>query len=266
MIFSRYRVFLVGFLFLPASVFAQNPNLSSDPQATAIVQQAIAQMGGQAVWGKVVDISIEGSCASQGLNDTSVDSSQIHWVQAGKEFRYDATNSGQTATYVSGHGHPARTDGQNIVAWSRVASEAQKPYFAPGLLLSQELNSGQYVLQFLGSTTLPGSTQSVSHVRVMRLGNRPFLHAGTQDWYFDPLTSLPTSVQYGAPGESRSGSQAQVTMRFSGYTASQGIVMPQAFSVDVLSVASSACTVTSTSVNTSPPSSNFDLPVTGGAQ
>jgi hypothetical protein len=266
MVFSRYRAFLVALLLLPAGVFAQSASLSSDAQATSIAQQAIAQMGGQALWAKVADIGIEGSCASQNLNDTSVDSSQIHWVQAGNEFRYDATDSGQTATYVSGHGHPARTDGQNVVAWSRVASEAQKPYFAPGLLLFQELNSGQYVLEFLGSTTLPGSTQSVSHVRVMRLANRRSLHAGTQDWYFDPLTSLPTSVQYGAPGESRSDSQAQVTMRFSGYTASQGIVMPQAFSVDILSVASSACTVTSTSVNTSPPSSNFDLPVTGGAQ
>jgi hypothetical protein len=249
-----------------SQVFAQNPNLRSDPQATAILQQAIAQLGGQAAWGKVADIAILGSCASQGSTEKSADSSQIHWVQAGKEFRYDATDSGQTATFVSGHGHPARTEGQNAVAWSRAASEAQEPYFAPALMLFRELNSERYVLEFLGSTTLSSSTQSVIHVRVAMIERGRHLRRATQDWYFDALTSLPVQVQYGAPGESSSDTQAQVTMAFSGYTTSQGLVMPQAFSIDVSSVALSACTVTSTAINTSPPSSNFDLAVTGGAQ
>ena len=248
------------------TAFSQNLNTTSDSRALTIVQQAIAQMGGQAAWAKVADLGIEGSCSSQNSDGASTDSSQIHWVQAGNEFRYDATVSGQTTTFVSGHGKPAHTDGQNVSAWSRASSEAQKPYFAPALVLFQELNSGQYVLEFLGSTALPGSTKSVIHVRIVRLVDKRPRWQATQDWYFDTLTSLPTAVQYSAPGESSSGAQAQVTMEFSGFQASQGIVIPYAFTVDISSVASSACIVTSAAVNTSPPSSNFDLVVTEAAQ
>jgi hypothetical protein len=266
MICSTHRALFIALFLSAAAIFAQNSKPTSDPQALAIVQQALALMGGQAAWTKVGEIGIEGSCTSLNSDGTPAGSSEIHWVQAGNEFRYDATDSGQTTTFVSGHGNPAHTDGQHASAWSRAASEAQKPYFAPALILFQELSGGQYIFEFLGSTNMPASTQTASHVRAVRRVGGQLLRRVTQDWYFDSLTGLPISVEYGLPGESRSDIQAQATMQFSGYTASQGIAMPQHFSIDIAAVASTTCTVTSTAINTSPPSANFDLPVTGGVQ
>lgn len=261
---SRYAficIFAATFISLKGQT-QNTPPAPRDAQALTIVANAVTAMGGQAAFAAIKDVTSTGTCSpTQGAGGPPA-TQTFTWTIDGSQFRYETKSNGNDYVFVSGHGNPARSiNGATRKASPESAREA-KPYYLPGLVLAGEWSDAHYGFQFAGTKQLTSGSVIVVEIApyygTIRYGEE------LQTWYFDPASYEPVAVEYYIPGEQAPGIQAKATMTFGSFQRiANGLFPQQVVSQDPVST--SSCTITSTEINTAPPSALFDLSVGGNS-
>lgn len=232
----------------------QSPNQQRDPLALAIVGNAISRLGSTADISKIEDVQLSGTCAMpEGTAD-------VTWTVSGWEFRYEANAQATGLTVLaSGHGRPALSESGRIHSIPPLFADAQRPYFAPALILRAELNDPQYSIK---STSSPAA----SGVEIGKTEGGAISPTSLQRWYFDNTSGLPTRVEYWSPSVTAPAIGTYITLNLSDYQPFDNVLFPTAISTLRGTSTERLCSVGGISINTYPPSSSFDLPLDGGQQ
>ena len=221
-----------------------------DSAATGRLEIALSQLGGKAEIANLQDVQVTGTCTLAGSSEGLT--TNFTWTVAGQEFRFEADGSN---ILVSGHGRAVHSEAgvnQSVPASSAVA---QKPYFAPALLLLQALSDPQYSVE-----SSEQSSDAESSVEIGRVGTPGVI----QRWHFDPSSGLPAQVDYGSPSVTAPSIGRYVTVVFSQYKPFGGILFPTEISTLRGSSLERKCSVSEIRLNTHPADSTFDLSSDGG--
>jgi hypothetical protein len=235
-----------------------------DPQAVAVVQTALAQMGGVAAMGAIQSSVVSGTSVDQPEQQNASQSLtwNFTWTYAGKEFRNENNATVGSHVLVSNGGSPQ--DFHNT-AWGATVptiSRTNLPYHVPALVLFNELANLGYSFMYLGLTTVNGA--NVIHVQTRDDSDLTGHQFTAQDWYFDSGTGLPSRVAFGIPVSQKPTDSVQETMDFSHFQPVNGILVPFQLNVTMAQLVF-LVTVSSAVFNTNMNPSVF-TPSTAGAQ
>ena len=166
---------LIGFFLLPASMIAQQAvtPATHDPQATAVLDAAIAALGGA----------------------TAISQSQSWAFQA----QLDGLEKGSRSDTIGlnvGPGTPvAMPNGTTITKPPAAFPSPILPTLVAALLLKQSKDPN-YVVRHVARTTLGSQTVTVVSFWLARSVFGP-----AQNWYFDNATGLPIQIEFRLPAQ-----------------------------------------------------------------
>ena len=219
-------VFTLGQTQPPA--FAQNLSLNAsaagstvrDPQAIALVEQALAALGGADAQQTVRTAVIRGTMQTA----DSPDASSFLWEDdlSGKvpEFRKEIRSGNSVHVFISGHGEPAHQKNGRLRKLARQVALAVPPLYLPGVILAGQLRDQSRSFQFVNDNS------GFSHVRTAWNFGSATAFNYPQDWYLDPSTKLPVRVQYMVPSTQMLGHMEPASMDFSDFRVISGIAVP----------------------------------------
>jgi hypothetical protein len=259
---------LFGIFFLTLPTYAQQPSTPSSPpapvrdaQAIAVLQSAVAAMGGARAAAAIQDFTVQGN--EQYVTDPGPTPATFTWQNSGAEFSYTVQNSNGTYTALSGHGIPAQLKHGNWIPLPPYVSRAELAFHNPIFVLYAELQSLNYSFQYVG----PGSVEGNAAIHIRASDNSDAIGqlVTPQEWYFDPVTFLPMRVEYKAPDERNAQGSTPVSEEFSNYQAASGFVIPYQIKIQI-GPSLLMANVSSAIVNSGLPASTFDPPTAVGAQ
>lgn len=268
---SFFLISIIGLMSQPALAQAQDPspNQSSPPspvrdaQAIATVQSAIAAMGGATAIGAIQSSIAQGT--SVATSDTGSGTTNFTWSHSGQEFRYENDAASGGHIFVSNSGNPCDIQGGVVVASASRVARAALPFHIPGVVLLNELNNPNYTLTNAGATTLNGT--SALHIQTADNSDSVGQIVTPQDWYFDPTTGLPLSVQYRIPSAGNLQSWLPGSISFANFQAVNGVLVPFQLTIQEGPPAPPVvATVSSVAFNTSIASTQCAAPSVGGAE
>ncbi|MGA9669746.1 MAG: hypothetical protein WBQ94_11080 [Terracidiphilus sp.] len=238
-------------LALSPSAFSQAASAGKrEPAAMQLVETAISRLGGGGEITNLQDLSVTGTCtlaeSPEGLT------TNFTWIVSGREFRYEADGGN---ILVSGHGRSALSEAGVNQSVPASSAEAQKPYFAPALLLFQEFSDPQYSVE-----SLEPSSNVENLVEIGRVGAPGVF----QRWHFDPSSGLPTQVDYRSPSVTAPSIGRYVSIVVSKYKPFDGILFPTEISTLRGASLERKCAVSEIRLDTHPADSTFDLSLDGG--
>jgi hypothetical protein len=263
------RLALFSYLFAFAlSTFAQQPSIASSPpqpvrdtQAVAVLQSAIAAMGGSAAVVAVLDVTVQGTLENAtGARGQAVG---FVWKAAGSEFRQEFQTDGTTTRiYVSGHGSPRDLRGSAWVSVPYHESRAVLPYQVPALVLLNELGNSNYTVSYVGAATINGRPA----IQIHTCDESDFIShiVLAQDWFFDAQTAVPLQVNFKLPSDTAANDPRDGSIQFSNFQISNGISVPMQLALQEGNGSATAI-VSSVQFNSGVPASEFDPP-TGSDQ
>jgi hypothetical protein len=241
------------------SAFGQQPSSSPQPvrdaQAIAVVQSAIAALGGAGAVAAISDARITGT--EQDSSNPDATPATFTWQTAGVEFSSTVQNSNGAYTEVSGHGAPAQFKNGSWVLMNPYVSRAELPFHLPILALYAEIQNPNITFQFVGSGTVEG--KPAIHVHVADNSDSMGQLVTGQEWYFDPASYLPVRVEYKWPDKRNPNDTSPGALEFSNYNAVNGVNVPYQLKIQVSQLILQA-TVTSAVFNSGLPASTFDPP------
>jgi hypothetical protein len=236
-----------------------------DPQAIAAIQSAIAATGG------ITAISAIQSSIAQGTSVATPDDGSgtitFTWSLSGQDFRYENDATIGSHVFVSNSGNPCDIEGSTLVSLGPQAARANLPFHIPALALLNELSNPNYTLTYVGTATLNGT--AAVHIQTADNSDSVGQLVSPQDWYFDPTTGLPLSVQYRIPNPADSQSWFLGSMSFASFRAVNGVLVPFQLTIQEGPATPPTVVVTIASVtfNTTVPSTQCVAPAgAGGAQ
>jgi len=266
--FAPVRTLVVAlvFVFVSPVGFAQSQTSATpqqgvrDAQAVAVVQTALAAMGGTAILGQVQNSVVQGTSVDQ--TATGSETLKFVWTYSGSEFRNE--NDGATGSHilVSNDGNPTDFHDGTWVSASPNITRTNLPYHIPALVLLNELNNSGYGFNFLGSTTVNGS--NATHIQTCDNSDITGHFFTPQDWYFDPVSGLPLRVEYLDPISQDYRESLHGSIDFSGFKVVTGILVPFQLTIHEGPV-SSVATINSVVLNATIDPSGF-APSTGSVQ
>jgi hypothetical protein len=227
----------------------------------AVLQSAIAAMGGPSAISAIQDATVQGTL--QNATGAAGQTIGFIWRTAGSEFRQEIqTNGATTRIYVSGHGSPRDLRRGTWVSLPYHESRAVLPYQLPAVVLLSELNSPNYTISYVGPVTINGN----SVIQVHTCDESDFIShlVLPQEWYFDPASGLPVQVDFKIPSDTAANDPRSGSIQFSNFKIVNGIAVPFQLSLQEGSGSATAI-VSSVQFNSSIPASDFDPP-SGGAQ
>jgi hypothetical protein len=206
----------------PSSSQTSPPNPVRDAQAVATVQSAIVAMGGATAIGAIQSSVAQGT--SVATSDTGSGTTNFTWSHSGQDFRYenDATSGGHV--FVSNSGSPCDIEAGIIAPSASSAARANLPFHIPALVLFNELSNANYTLTYVGATTLNGA--SALHIQTADNSDSTGQLVTPQDWYFDPTTGLPLSVQYRIPNAVNAQNWQPGSIGFANFQSISGVLVP----------------------------------------
>lgn len=250
-------------------ILFSSPQLSSqqsttlpqrDAQALAVLQNAVAAMGGSAAVSQVADTVISGNI--QLSPGSAAQASTFTWKTAGPNFRYEFKSGTTTQIFVSGHGNPANARNGTVKALSPLIALANPPLHFPLLVLASVAANSNYSVTLGGKTTVNGTPAVKVHIFL----NTDMLSAlvSAQDWYFDAVSGLPLRVEHRLPDNHRPEHYVQATEDFADFRIVSGLLVP--FKITSYESGSLVAveTISSVSFNNGLSSTEFDVPA-GGA-
>ncbi len=246
---------------LAASTFAQTPGPAPvrDPQAVAVVQQAITALGGAQA------ISATGICSATGSSNQSpkgwMQTGTFIWKNSGHEFRYEMTTQGGTSVYVSGQGHPSIATSSGARKLFRHSSEASFPLHLPGWVLWDELRNRDIEITLLNPLSTGGTPRLGVRTRITR--DTVEADLTEQRWYFDANSGLPVEVIYNMPNDWDAGRLTQLTAGLSSYGLESGVLIPHQISIQADGLPGGTAVIQTIFFPSSLSSSEFENP-TGG--
>src|SRR5260370_4790651 len=225
-----------------------------EPQAIAVVEQALAALGGHEAHKQVRTTVIKGTTQEW---DAQVVSSFL-WEDdvSGKvpEFRKEIRSGDTVRTFVSGHGTPAHLHEGRSTQVPLQSALAAPPLHLPGVVLARELGNPSYSFR-----VIQDSGGGLLHVQAAWKLNPGTISLGAQDWYFDPTTKLPVRVQYLLPDTQKPGHTMAAAIEFSDFRNVSGIGVPFQMRSHGASGGSRLFTVTDAQTNGSIAASKFEV-------
>jgi hypothetical protein len=220
----------------------------------AIVQTALAAMGGVTAIGQVQDCIAQGQMEATpgGAGKTGT----IVWEAAGKEFKIDFTSPTGNSSLVSGHGTPTLSIGSSV---KKVHPRAV-PLFVPiliGTVLLKYLQNPNSSIESGGNTTVGSLPATLIKINAAH----PNSLSPAQFWYFDNSTGLPLRTEIRIPNAN---SVISEEMDFSDYRAVSGVQYPFQIATFHLGTQTAVIKVQSILINTNIAPSKFDP--AGGAR
>jgi hypothetical protein len=214
-----------------ASVSAAAP-ATSDPQAVALVQHALAAVVGRAA---VSDATLTGTVQRIAGSDDETGTATVTAMAAG--------NSKLSLSLQAGPNGEVRTASGGVAAgvWSGTDGVSHAmvehnlmtdpTWFFPAFTLANIASSQAFVLSYIGPETHDGF--SVVHVSVSQtfpstFGQTGLLlqHLSQMDLYLDPSTLLPAVLAFNIHPDSNALLDIPTEIRFSSYQAVNGIQVP----------------------------------------
>jgi len=262
MLFRRLLPALVTVLLftIPAEAQQVPAPTQRDVQALAVLQNAVAAMGGTAAVFQVADTVIVGNI--QPPPGSAAQARTFKWKTSGPNFRYEFQSGTTTQVFVSGHGNPANERNGTVKALSPLIALANPPLHFPALVLTSVVTNTDYSVTSGGKTTVNGSQAIKVHIFL----NTDMLSAlvSAQDWYFDAVSGLPLRVEHRLPDNRRPENYVQATEDFADFRVVSGLLVP--FKITSYESGSLVAveTITSVSFNNGLSSTEFDVPA-GGA-
>lgn len=192
------RVLRLASLFISillfASLFAAQQPPQRDPQAVAILQQALAAMGGSVPKDSVATgtvILVAGSTTENG----TIRILTRGWDQSAEQLQMPSGN--RTVVYSRGFGNEVHGATATSLQLELVAT-SQSPVF-PLAILAGALSNSDVALQYLGLEALGGS--SAHHIRFWNTfaSNpklQPFAEFTAKELWIDAATGLPRKLFY----------------------------------------------------------------------
>lgn len=260
----RIKFLLVSVLLFPIPAGAQQTGQRApqrDAQAVAVLQRAIAAMGGAAAVGQITDAVVAGSV--EPASGSSVNSGSFKWESSGSEFRYEKQSASSDLVLVSGHGHPARIRNGTATGLLSHTALANTPLHFPALVLAGVIANQGYSITLIGNTSVNGAPATKVHISF----DSDLIHAlvTPQDWYFDATTGIPVRVEHRLPDERRAEIYVTAAEEFGNYRIVAGVVMPYKISSYEEGQLLAVETMNSVEFNTGINPSEFDAPA-GGAR
>lgn len=233
-----------------------------DPQAIAVVQSAIAAMGGIGVASGIQDLTVQGTL--QDVTGTSGQTIGFTWRNSGSEFRQELQQAGTTVRIsLSGHGTPGDFRNGAWVSPPYHESRANLPYYVPIYVLYSEISNPSYTLSYVGSTTVGGRPAIQIHTCDE---SDLFSHMVLpQDWYFDSASGLPLQVNFRIPSDTDAATSQAGTIQFANFQVVSGVAVPFQITLQEGPVSSTQI-VSSVQFNTGISPSEFDPPSSASAQ
>ncbi len=243
-------------LFIATAVVAQ----TRDPNAIAVLQSAVAAMGGPAAVNAIQDCTASGTIAA--ALPTGNVSGTFSWKWSGGQFNMSTNLSDHSEVLVTGHGNAAdQVNGTVEPLLSYVTDAELLPHLA-AVLLEQALTNANYSITFQVQASSAGS--SVSKI-VIAYAPDPVTAALTQQtWFISTTTNLPVHVEYRLPGRHDPTDLTPAAVDLANYQVVSGVAVPTQITFSVNGQVQSVATISSVAFNTGLPASMFDLP--GGAQ
>jgi hypothetical protein len=251
---------------VPATLQAQQPSQPvQDPQAVAVLQTAIAALGGANNIAQVQTVIAQGSM-SPAPGVTNAPSGNFTWedqfTSQGHEFQDSFQSAAFTQRFVSGHGSPGVVSNGRIRKFTPHVAQARLPLHLPALILAGLLANSNYSIAFVGPVTLNGAAAIKIHLHIDTDIVSKII--GRQDWYFDPGSGLPIRVEYRVPDTTNPAYYVTAAADFSNYQPIQGVTFPMRILATQDGSLRNVLTISSLTVNPPVASSDFDLPTASG--
>lgn len=262
---QKTLVVLASFLLFSQIAKAQSSTSASqtatrDPQAVAIIQTALAAMGGSGLVGTIQSSVESGNTANLSASDTNP--ATFISTYAGGEFREEVTASSGSHVLVSNAGAPQDFRDGSWQVQPPVVVRTNLPFHIPALVLFNDLANAGYSFAYLGATTLDGN--SVVHIRAVDTSDLAGQLFTAQDWYFNATSGLPARVVVKIPTSAQPKDALPETIDFSNFQVVSGVLVPFQLAITVGPLEWVA-TASSISFNTNVDASQF-APSSGGAQ
>jgi hypothetical protein len=253
---SLTAVLLFACLVIPASVAAQaSPSASaapvtSDPQAVALVQRALAAVVGS---GAVSDATLTGTVQRIAGSDDESGTATLTAMSIGDSKLNLSFQSGPSSEIRNSAGTPlpgtpsadippgSSQTAQPVGAWSGSDSVlhptaehnlmTDPTWFFPSFTLANIASNQGYVVSYIGQETHDGVP--ALHVSA----SQPFPTAPSQlapllqhltqmDLYLDPSTSLPIALTFNIHPDNNAALDISIEIRFLGYQSVNGVQVP----------------------------------------
>jgi len=266
-------VLLALLALISPSAFGQSPTPVSAPsaptppapirdaQALAVVQSAVAAMGGTGAVAAIQDATVQGTIQDQPSDESSTQN--FIWMSSGSQFRTQITAGNDTRIYVSGSGSPVEQENGVNSSVPFFVAEANLPYELPALVLLNELNNPNYTISYVGTETVNGNP--AIHIHTCDDTDFTSYLITPQEWYFNPAGGLPVLVRYGLPKPRDMQSSWPMSTGYANYQAVSGVLVPYQLTMNEGPVVRVA-TISSVAFNSGLPATEFQAPTAGGAQ
>ncbi len=243
---------------------APSPSAATAPQrdskAIAVLQTAIAAMGGATAVGQLQNVIAQGSMVSAPSASDPAGNFTMEdlFTAQGHEFRDSFRSASLNQDFVSGHGTPGMLSNGRTKNFMPHMANSRLAVHLPMIVLAQFLANANCNITFVGQTTINGQAAVQVHFHVDMDIVRQTL--SIQDWYFDPVTALPLRVEYRLPDASNALFFVNAAADLSDFRKVQGILFPFHILSYVDGKPRDVLTFSSVVVNQPVASTDFDVP------
>jgi hypothetical protein len=217
----RPACFFLSLLVFVSAAVAQDPP-RRDPEAIAVIEKAVASMGGTAAAASVTDTIVTGTIAP--ASGSAVKGGGFTWKTSGSNFRYEVQSGTSSLVLVSGQDGAAVTRNGTSSALSPHMAQASPPLHLPGLILARVLDSKDYTVILVGKDEVNGV--AATKIRISLDTDLISSLVTPQDWYFDMATGLPLRVENRLPDQRHPENYATAAEEFSDFRIVSGLLAP----------------------------------------
>jgi hypothetical protein len=213
------------FIFPLAALAQQGP--PRDPQAMAVLRNALAVLGGQsaaAIQDTVVQATLTPPPNQGGGSGTAT------FKTKGTKIRSDASSGGRTATAIFNNGREFRSNGQGMSPAHSANADHKRIEHLPALMLLQELARNDFSAAYVGQESLEGHT--VQHIRLFRVSIRnvavdaQLTKNSELNIFVDTQTSQVVKISFPYVSENDWRQTLPMEIYYDDYRVTNGIVVP----------------------------------------
>ena len=213
--------FLNAYLGMGSLLHAQQ--IRRDQQAIAVLQQAIAAMGGAGNISGITTASLSGHLTwyHEGQRSTRQFTTEYRFADS-VAFRHELTDDKGTSIFASGGQKPVfQAANGKTHRFGRHMALAAASFELPAVLLSRELANPNCALVYVD-----GGQGQPLHVRTDDQTNNMSKAVTRQDWYFDPNSTFPIRVVYKLPDVNSPSIHTKTTSDYVGFQTVTGVAVP----------------------------------------
>ncbi len=218
------------------SRLSRNASGQRDPLAIALLSKSLAKLDLASNSHLTSSFSVGASCVRTRTGATS----SVRWYRKASFWRIDAGPSGTTRIELGPSG-AFRVSAKTTTPLEGKVAYMVQPFFLPGAVLLSALTNTRFGLaQSSGADDVTGAI----HVRVIDAEQTEYPELAQTDWYFDPVTYLPTEVRYFLPSTSDLHRVIDARLRFTSFGRIGNTTTALTVQETLAGIEASTCTIT----------------------